>query len=115
MIVRERTRRGDQVKVTFVLTDDELAAAEREGDDEDADVFVTGDFNLWNPGATLLRRRKQTRRASLTLAAGRRYAFRYYRQGHWFDDQDADGYERNGYGERNCVLDLSTPLDGLPT
>ena len=107
MILREPTRRGDQVKVTFVLTDDEIAAASWAGGDEDADVFVAGDFNSWNPGATLLRRRKQTRRASLTLAAGRRYAFRYYRQGHWFNDQDADGYERTEYGEKNCVLDLT--------
>jgi hypothetical protein len=47
------------------------------------------------------------RRASLTLSAGRRYAFRYYRNGHWFNDDGADGYEINEYGQRNGIVDLS--------
>jgi hypothetical protein len=34
------------VKVTFVLP----------GGDEGGDIFVAGDFNSWNPGATMLRR-----------------------------------------------------------
>lgn len=97
MILREPTRKGDKVKVTFVLPDD----------DEPGDVFVAGDFNLWNPGATRLKRRGHIRSASLTLSTGRRYAFRYYRDGRWFNDDRADGYEPNGYGHNNCILDLT--------
>lgn len=97
MILREPSRKGDKAKVTFVLPDD--------GNPEE--VFVAGDFNSWNPGATLLRRRGEVRSASLTLSTGRRYAFRYYRGGRWFNDEDADDYETNDYKEKNCILDLT--------
>jgi hypothetical protein len=96
MILREPTKKGDKVKVTFVLPDD----------DDPGDIFVAGDFNAWNPGATLLRRRGDIRSASLTLSAGRRYAFRYYREGRWFNDENANGYEPGEYGQ-NCIVDLS--------
>lgn len=55
----------------------------------------------------MLRRREEVRSASLTLSTGRRYAFRYYRDGRWFNDDHADSYESNAYGERNCILDLT--------
>jgi hypothetical protein len=45
---------------------------------------------------------------SLTLSTGKRYAFRYYRDGRWFNDDQADGYEPNEYGQKNCILDLTT-------
>jgi hypothetical protein len=38
------------------------------------------------------------RSASLTLSTGKRYAFRYYRNGRWFNDDQADGYEPNEHG-----------------
>ena len=96
MIHRQPTKRGDQVKVTFEVPD------------EAQPVYVVGDFNAWNPGATLLRPKNGCRTASLTLAAGRRYAFRYLRaDGGWFNDDKADGYEPNQYGEENSVLDLT--------
>lgn len=99
MILREPTTKGDMVKVTFVLPND----------DEPGEIFVAGDFNAWNPGATLLRRRGDTRSASLTLSAGRRYAFRYYRDGRWFNDPHPDGLEPGRYGEENCIIDLRSP------
>jgi hypothetical protein len=90
---------GDKVKVTFALPVDE----------EPGEVFVAGDFNAWNPGATRLKRRGDLRRASLILNAGRRYAFRYYRDGHWFSDDRAGAYEVNEYGQSNCIVDLTEP------
>lgn len=51
LIVREPTKNGDKVKVTFVLP----------ADDEPGNAFVAGDFNSWNPGATMLRRRDDIR------------------------------------------------------
>jgi hypothetical protein len=52
------------------------------------------------------------RAASLTLVGGRRYAFRYCQDGKWFDDENADGYEPNEFGERNGILDLTSPDAG---
>jgi hypothetical protein len=101
MIVREPTKRGDKVKVTFVLPED----------DWPGDVFVAGDFNSWNPGETLLKPRGDVRSASLVLTSGRRYAFRYYRNGQWFDDDKADDYEPNEYGERNSIIDLTREVE----
>lgn len=96
MIHRQRTKRGDQVKVTFEVPDD------------NEPVYVVGDFNAWNPGATPLRPKAGARTATMTLAAGRKYAFRYLRgDGRWFNDEAADGYEPNQYGEENSVLDLT--------
>lgn len=101
MIVREVTKRGDKVKVTFILP-----AAEWTGD-----VFVAGDFNSWNAGATRLRRRDSNLEATVVLCAGRRYAFRYYSGGRWFNDDAADAHEPNAFGESNSVLDLRDALD----
>lgn len=99
MIRREPTKKGDKVHVTFELPDD----------DDDSEIFVVGDFNGWSAGETPLRRRNGVRSASMTLVADRRYAFRYFRNGKWFNDQDADGYEPNEYGETNGILDLRGP------
>jgi hypothetical protein len=96
MILREATRKGDKVKVTFVLPED----------DAPGDIFVAGDFNSWNPGETPLKPRGDVRSASLMLNTGRRYAFRYYRNGEWFDDDKADAYEPNEHGEMNCIISL---------
>ena len=101
MIRREPTKKGDKVKITFVLPD--------KGHDED--LFVAGDFNAWSVGDTPLRRRSGTRSASLMLVAGRRYAFRYRQGGRWFNDEDADAYERNEFGDKNGILDLTGPQD----
>lgn len=99
MIRREPTKRGDKVKITFVLPDQ----------GHDADVFVAGDFNAWSVGETPLRRRSGIRTASLMLVAGRRYAFRYCQDGRWFNDEDVDGFERNEFGDKNGILDLTGP------
>lgn len=96
MIHRERTKRGDKVRVTFELSADGV----------DGEVFVVGDFNAWSIGETPLRHRGDMRTASLVLVADRRYAFRYYCNGKWFNDQDADGFEPNEYGDTNGILDL---------
>lgn len=97
MICCEPTKRGDKVKVTFVVPEDTVEGA----------VAVVGDFNDWDPTATPLRKQGNQRRAALTVPSGRRYAFRYLGQdGRWFNDDAADDYEGNDYGGQNGVIDL---------
>jgi 1,4-alpha-glucan branching enzyme len=96
MIVCEPTKKGDQVKVTFVLPAGE------------GPVAVVGDFNNWNPGVNHLRVRGDVRTVTLTLSTGRRYAFRYQGpDGQWFNDEHAHRYEPNGYGDDNGIVDLT--------
>jgi 1,4-alpha-glucan branching enzyme len=89
---------GSHVKVTFALP---LHGA-------DSAVTVVGDFNDWNPDATPMRRRRGDRQSvSVVLGTDRRYAFRYRdRTGNWFDDDQADGFENNGLGGDNGIIDL---------
>jgi 1,4-alpha-glucan branching enzyme len=101
VILREFTKRGDKVKVTFVLAAQEWPH----------EVFVAGDFNSWNAGSTRLRRRDGHLEATVVLCSGRRYAFRYYSGGRWFNDDAADAHEPNSFGESNSVLDLREALD----
>ena len=98
-MIRCSRRRGSQeVRVSFVLPADSSERA----------LAVAGDFNGWDPVETRFRKRGDERVASVTVEAGRRYAFRYVGDGdRWFNDADAHGYEPNEYGETNCVLDLT--------
>lgn len=96
MITKKPLSRGSSIKVTFSLP----AGAER--------VAVAGDFNGWEPNATPLRKRGDTRSASVTLEPGHRYAFRYVGEhGQWFNDEAADAYERNAFGDENGIVDLT--------
>lgn len=99
MIRREPLNGGEQVKVTFVVP------ANGSGK-----VAVAGDFNGWDPTVTVLRKRGDNRSASITLGTGQRYAFRYFdvAAGRWFNDEAADAYERNEFGEDNSILDLTS-------
>jgi len=88
-VIRRQPVRGTaQVKVTFVLAEDEHPGP----------VSVVGDFNTWTPGTHLLRRRTNgTRSVAVTLDQGHTVRFRYLGEdGHWFDDRDADGHDSHG-------------------
>jgi hypothetical protein len=77
-----RERKGDQVKITFALPDDEL----------DGRVSVVGDFNEWTPGVHILAKRGNgTRSVAVSLPKNATHRFRYLGEGgRWFDDPDAD-------------------------
>lgn len=74
-------KKRTEKKVKFVLPDDV----------HDGPVSVVGDFNNWEPGAHLLRRRSnKTRSVSVNVPTGETLHFRYLGEGgHWFDDPDA--------------------------
>ncbi len=96
MLKRQSPKGSDQVKVTFVIPHDPNQGR----------VYVAGDFNDWNSSDLLLiKRSNNTRSASVTLAAGKRYAFRYCtEEGEWFNDEAADAYEPSEHGSENCII-----------
>lgn len=99
MITCKPMRGGKRVKVSFAVPVD--------GMDGQA-LAVVGDFNDWDPTATPMRPEGSLRSATISLPVGGSYAFRYLAEGgRWFDDDDAHGYQANGFGGHDCVLDLS--------
>jgi len=95
-MIRRRWLGGGQAEVTFELSSQIYAGT----------VFIAGEFNDWNRTDTPLEDVDAVRRVVLTLPAGRRYAFRYFADGSWFNDPEADDYEPNEFGGLNGVLDL---------
>lgn len=96
MIKKSKVKGSDQVKVTFILP----------GDHGHGASSVVGDFNNWDPAANkFAKRNNNTYTASVNLEAGKRHVFRYYSQdGTWFNEPDADAYERNEHGAQNCII-----------
>lgn len=100
MITCEPMKGRKRVKVSFVVPEDGL---------DGRALAVVGDFNGWDPTATPMRAEGGVRSATITLPVGGKYAFRYLDEGgRWFNDDGADGYQANGFGGDDCVLDLTT-------
>jgi 1,4-alpha-glucan branching enzyme len=96
MITKKPTDRGKRVKVTFSVPV------------TDGPVSVAGEFNDWDPAASPMRRRGDTRSVSMSLDPGRAYAFRCVdSHGRWFNDEHADRFEGNDYGDTNGIVDLT--------
>jgi len=94
MIETKPARRKGCVRITFTLPADHDV------------VSVVGDFNDWDPRALRTRRRGAARSASIEVLPGR-YAFRYVTtDGEWFDDDDVQDVEPNGFGGLNRVIDV---------
>jgi 1,4-alpha-glucan branching enzyme len=93
-MIRRTTAGSDELKITFAVPADL------------GPVSVVGDFNEWDPAETPLKPRSNgTRSAVLRLPAGSRYRFRYLASdGYFFDDEAADAYEANGFGDTHSVL-----------
>lgn len=84
------------MKVTFSLPQDDPPGA----------VSVLGDFNDWDELSHPMKKRSNgTRSVVVEMEAGRDYHFKYLGEdGTWFNEDDADLYEANEYGEVNSVL-----------
>lgn len=82
------------VKVTFVVPA------------EIGPVSVVGDFNDWDPMAHPLRKRSNgTRSVAVPLPEGTAFRFRYLAEGgRFFDDDAADAYEHNGFGDTHSLV-----------
>ena len=94
MIKRSKDKAGVKLTFTLALTDTPNP------------VSVLGDFNGWDPHAHPLKKRTNgTRSASVVVAAGKSYAFKYLADGGtWFNDVEADEQISNEYGEVNSII-----------
>lgn len=100
MIRCEAVKGGKRVRVTFVIPEDGMPGQ---------GVAVVGDFNDWDPTATPMRPQGEVRLATVTLPVGGRHAFRYLAEGgRWFNDDSPHGYQTNGFGGDDSVLDLGS-------
>jgi hypothetical protein len=90
------------VKVTFTLSHAGL---------DGRTLAVVGDFNDWDSGAAPMEHHNGHYTVTLTLPRGR-YRFRYLsRDGRWFNDDAAHGYEENDHGGHDSVLDITGTTD----
>ena len=69
-------------------------------------VYLVGDFNGWGETVRPMRRVKD---GSFTITqdldVGREYQFRYRTDaGRWINDEAADRYAPNTFGDDNCVV-----------
>lgn len=96
MIHKKPSKHQGRVSVTFVLPAERVQGS----------VSVVGDFNNWDPSAHPLKRKSnKTSSATVLLEAGQRHVFRYVcGDGSWTNEDDADAFEPNGFGDVNCVL-----------
>jgi hypothetical protein len=68
-------------------------------------ISVSGSFNQWDErGIPLVQGHDGVWRATVDLAAGQRYEFRYWIDGRWQTDYHADGFTDNQYGSHNSVI-----------
>jgi hypothetical protein len=95
-MIRKSWVEGGHVEVTFELSSQIVSGT----------VFLAGEFNNWDQTDTPLGDMGAVRRVVVVLDSGRRYAFRYFSNGSWFNDPEADAYEPNEFGGLNGVLDL---------
>ena len=89
MLRRTNVRGGQQVE--FVV-------------ESHSPVSVVGDFNEWDPERGALDADDEGLQTTSAVLTPGRYAFRYLRDGHFFDDPHADAFEPNGYGQFHGVL-----------
>lgn len=67
--------------------------------------FLVGEFNGWDESATPLTALKDGRlKVVVELEPSREYQYRYIVDGNWRNDEAADKYVPNEFGEENSVV-----------
>ena len=101
MIEKKKAKRSKDTKVTFSIPIEWLPRK----------VSVVGDFNGWDHEATPMRKKGGHWVASVALANGERYRFRYVDElGRWHDDPAADDVVPNDVGGEDGIIDLTEPV-----
>ncbi|MEL6969132.1 MAG: glycoside hydrolase family 13 [Bacteroidota bacterium] len=100
MIKKQYSKTKPVCKVTFSLTKEQVG--------KKAEVRVLGSFNDWSWDKGLaMKSGKKGYSASIELAAGTTYEFRYLVNGQdWFNDEAADDYQPTPFFSHNCAIAL---------
>ena len=70
-------------------------------------VFLAGDFNNWDVDSLQMKKAsKGTWETSFTLTPGR-HEYRFWVDGVWYDDPNAQERVQNPFGSQNCVRSIS--------
>jgi 1,4-alpha-glucan branching enzyme len=94
--VKKKPTRNGKMSVTFELPPDVVAGT----------AVVIGDFNGWQDGTPMKRRRDGSFSATVRLDPGR-YRYRYLLDDErWENDWEADAYEANEFGSEDSVLEV---------
>lgn len=98
MLKKEFMKSTSAAKVTFTLAKSAIEGAK--------EVRVLGDFNNWDwEKAPVMKASKTSYAATIVLAAGKQYEFRYKADnGLWENDWDADNYIAAPYNVNNSVV-----------
>jgi 1,4-alpha-glucan branching enzyme len=93
----------------FFKTKDECEVTFEYNNEGASEVTVVGDFNGWEP--VPMKRAKKTGspfRTKVRMPKGGEYQFRYHVDGnYWANDEDADAYWPNEFGETNSVVNTN--------
>ena len=69
-------------------------------------VFLVGDFNNWQIGETPLEQIDEDQwQVTIDLQNGS-FSYKYFSDGDWHNDDNADEYTLNPYGEKNSVVNI---------
>lgn len=96
-IIKQYLKSKPVCKVTFSVP---AGAAEN--------VSVLGTFNEWDEkkALTLKKLKNGTFKGTVDLEKDNSYEFRYLVDGAYVNDEHADAYKMNDFGDENCVLNL---------
>lgn len=96
MLSKSYSKTGKICRVTFKYSNPEKADS----------AMLAGDFNDWSLQDNPMKKIKNgTFSATISLQAGYSYMFRYVLDGGvWVNDEKADSYAANEYGEENSVV-----------
>lgn len=76
-------------------------------------IYLVGDFNGWNQTShPFARGGDGAWFFVIDLEPGRSYEFRYWLDGYWMNDSDADAHVANTFGATNFVVNTASPPPG---
>ena len=71
------------------------------------EVFITGDFNNWNPSEHCMRKFKDGKYAKKLKLKPGRYEYQFVVDGQWWTDPTNPNRQPNSFGSENSVIEVS--------